>query len=164
MQNNVILIGMPGCGKSTLGVLLAKLSCRDFCDVDLLIQKRIGCSLQQYINEHGCRDFLEQEASTLLDLNVKNTVIATGGSAPLTEHGAKRIKELGKVVFLDLPYPEIERRVTNLAERGIALEKGQTLRDIFEERRPVYLALADLTVTLTGGDIAADATALSKLL
>jgi shikimate kinase len=164
MQSNVNLIGMPGCGKSTLGVLLAKLTCRDFCDVDLLIQKRIGCSLQQYINEHGCREFLAQEANTLLDLDVQNAVIATGGSAPLTEDGARRIKELGKVVFLDLPYPEIERRVTNLSERGIALEKGQTLRDVFEERRPIYLSLADLTVTLTGGDIATDAVALSKLL
>ena len=164
MQGNIVLIGMPGCGKSTLGVLLAKLLCKRFCDVDLLIQGRLGCSLQSYINEHGCAAFLRQEAEVLLDMHPENTVIATGGSAPLTEAGARRLRELGTVVFLDLPYTEIERRVTNLADRGIALEKGQTLRDVYEQRRPIYLALADKTVTLLGDDIARSAMALAKLL
>lgn len=163
-QNNIVLIGMPGCGKSTLGVLLAKLLCKDFADVDLVIQRRIGQPLQQYIDEKGVDAFLAAEADALDTLDVTNTVIATGGSAPLTARGAKRLKALGKVVYLCLPYAEIEQRVTNLATRGIAMRQGETLRDVYDDRCPLYVSLADLTFTPDCEDIAKTAMALAEAL
>ena len=163
-KKNVVLIGMPGCGKSTLGVLLAKLCCKDFADVDLLIQKRIGTSLQTYIDQHGTEAFLEVEADTLAALETENTVIATGGSAPLTARGAKRLKELGPVVYLCLPYEEIERRITNPTTRGIAMRKGQTLRGVYAARCPIYEALADLVFEPNATDIAQTAMDLAEKL
>ena len=163
-QNNIVLIGMPGCGKSTLGVVLAKLLCMDFVDVDLLIQKRIGMPLQTYIDRFGTAAFLQAEAETVLHLRAENAVIATGGSAPLTAAGAKRLAELGEVVFLDLPLTEIEKRVTNLATRGIAMTAGETLADVYRYRHPFYEAIADRTVTLPCTDIAASAMRLAEML
>ena len=163
-QSNVILIGMPGSGKSTLGVLLAKLLCKDFLDVDLLIQKRIGMPLQQYIDRYGVAAFLEAEADAVCALQAENTVIATGGSAPLTPRAAAHLQKLGELIFLDLPYAEIEQRITNLTTRGIAMEKGEALADIYRRRRPLYLSLADLTFTPNGGDIAKSALQLVSLL
>lgn len=163
-KSNVVLIGMPGCGKSTLGVVLAKLLCKDFVDVDLLIQRRVGMGLQEYIDRFGVDAFLRAEADALLDLNVENAVIATGGSAPLLERGAARLCELGEVVWLDLPLSEIERRVTNLGSRGIAMEKGETLADIYAQRTPYYQAIADRHVRLDSTDIATAAMHLSELL
>ena len=163
-NENVILIGMPGCGKSTLGVLLAKLCCKDFADVDLLIQKRIGTSLQDYIDQYGTEAFLEAEADTLEALETANTIVATGGSAPLTARGAKRLKALGKVVYLRLPYEEIERRITNPSTRGIAMKPGQTLRDVYAARCPIYEALADLIFEPSTTDIAQTATELAEQL
>lgn len=163
-QENIVLIGMPGCGKSTLGVLLAKLLCKDFTDVDLLIQKRIGMPLQTYMDKNGVDAFLEEEAAALETLNVANTVIATGGSAPLTAHGAKRLKTLGKVVYLCLPYAEIAQRITNLATRGIAMRQNETLQDVYNTRCPLYQQLADLVFTPDSGDIAKTALHLASLL
>ena len=163
-KENIILIGMPGCGKSTLGVLLAKLLCKDFIDVDLLIQRRIGQPLQQYIDEKGVNAFLAVEAEVICALRAKNTVIATGGSAPLRAAAAEKLKALGCVVFLDLPCPEIERRVCNLATRGIAMQPGETLADVYESRRPLYLSLADVTFTPSSDDIAHTATSLAAML
>lgn len=160
-DENIVLIGMPGCGKSTLGVLLAKLLCKDFADVDLLIQKRIGMPLQQYIDENGVDAFLEAEADALDALDLSNTVIATGGSAPLTARGAKRLAALGKIVYLSLPFSEIEKRITNAATRGIAMRAGETLLDVYNTRCPIYAALADLTFTPESSDIASTALALS---
>ncbi|MBQ9099607.1 MAG: shikimate kinase [Clostridia bacterium] len=164
MQTNIILIGMPGCGKSTLGVLLAKLLCKDFIDVDLLIQKQIGMSLQQYIDEKGVNAFLEAEADALCALNCQNTVIATGGSAPLTKRGANRLSALGKTVYLRLSYEEIEKRITNLATRGIAMEQGETLRDVYNARCPLYESIADLIFSPDAANIAETATALAARL
>ncbi|MBQ8357634.1 MAG: shikimate kinase [Clostridia bacterium] len=163
-NNNIVLIGMPGCGKSTLGVILAKMLCMDFVDVDLLIQRRIGTSLQAYIDRFGTDAFLAAEAETLEALEATHTVIATGGSAPLTAKGAARLTELGEVVFLDLPLPEIERRITNLHSRGIAMRPGETLADVYHHRLPYYRAIADRTVTVNGNDIAAAAAQLAEIL
>lgn len=163
-KSNIVLIGMPGCGKSTLGVVLAKLLCKDFVDVDLLIQRRVGMGLQEYIDRFGVRAFLRAEAETLCDLDVQNAVIATGGSAPLLKEGAARLRELGEVVWLDLPLTEIERRVTNLGSRGIAMEKGQTLSDVYAQRTPCYAAIADRRVRLDSADVATGAMHLADLL
>ena len=163
-KENVILIGMPGCGKSTLGVLLAKLCCKDFADVDLMIQKRIGTSLQSYINQYGTEAFLAAEADTLEALEAENTIVATGGSAPLTARGAKRLKALGRVVYLRLPYAEIERRITNPTTRGIAMRPGETLRDVYATRCPIYEGLADLIFEPNATDIAQTAMELAEKL
>lgn len=152
-RENVVLIGMPGCGKSTLGIVVAKMLCMDFLDVDLLIQKKIGMSLQEYIDRNGVDAFLEVEADTLEEIECENTIISTGGSAPLTERGAKTLAALGKVVYISLPCEEIERRVKNLATRGIAMRKGETLRDIYTQRAPIYERCADVTVNITSRDI-----------
>lgn len=163
-KSNIVLIGMPGCGKSTLGVVLAKLLCMDFVDVDLLIQRRVGMGLQEYIDRFGVDAFLRAEAETLCSLDVTNAVIATGGSAPLLEKGAARLRELGEVVWLDLPLSEIERRVTNLGSRGIAMRAGETLADVYAHRMPYYQAIADRRVRLDSADVATGAMQLSDLL
>ena len=161
-KENIVLIGMPGCGKSTLGVLLAKLLCKDFIDVDLLIQGRIGMSLQQYIDKNGIEAFLEAEVDTIANINTNNTVIATGGSAPLTVRGANYLKALGKNGYLYLPYEEIERRITDPTTRGIAMQVGETLLDVYNARCPIYASLADLTFTPNGMNIAETALALAN--
>ncbi|MBE6691090.1 MAG: shikimate kinase [Ruminococcaceae bacterium] len=163
-KENIILIGMPGCGKSTLGVLLAKLLCKDFLDADLVIQRQIGMPLQQYIDQKGVDAFLAAEADVICGLQAENTVIATGGSAPLLPCAARKLKELGSVVFLDLPCPEIEKRIHDLATRGIAMQPGETLSDIYESRRPLYLKLADLIFVPNSSDIAQTAIRLAEAL
>ncbi len=164
MNNNIILIGMPGCGKSTLGIVLAKILCMDFCDVDLIIQKKISGSLQDYINSFGVDRFLTLEGQTISELDCQNTVIATGGSAVLTEQGANRLRELGRIVYLRLPIDEIERRVTNLNHRGVAMREGQSLRDVYEYRAPIYEKYADITVDLGKNDIALNCKMLADML
>ena len=143
---NVSLIGMPGAGKSTVGVLLAKRLGYDFLDTDLLIQRREGALLQTVLDRLGTERFLDAEAEVIAALDCRNTVIAPGGSAVLRELGAKRLKQLGPVVFLDLPCEALERRLGDLATRGVTLEPGQTLRGLYEYRRPFYEKYADFTV------------------
>ena len=153
-KENIVLIGMPGCGKSTLGIVVAKMLCMDFLDVDLLIQRKIRMSLQAYIDRYGVDAFLEVEADTLEEIECENTIISTGGSAPLTERGRATLSRLGRVVSICLPCEEIERRVKNVASRGIAMRKGETLSDIYAQRTPIYEKCADVTVDIASGDIA----------
>ena len=143
---NLVLIGMPGCGKSTVGVVLAKILGWDFIDVDLVIQKQNGKRLQEIIAAEGNEGFLEREADAVESLDCTNTVIATGGSAVLNPRGLKRLRELGKIVYLRHPYEEIARRIPNLATRGITLAPGQTLKDLYDYRTPIYEQAADITV------------------
>jgi shikimate kinase len=144
--DNLVLVGMPGCGKSTVGVVLAKILGWDFVDVDLLIQKRSGKRLQEMIQELGNEGFLEQEADAIEQIDCTRTVIATGGSAVLNPRGLKKLRELGRLVYLQHPYEEIARRIPNLATRGITLAKGQTLKDLYDYRTPIYESVADLTI------------------
>ena len=164
MKDNVVFIGMPGCGKSTLGIVVAKMLCMDFLDVDLLIQKRIGMSLQEYIDRYGVDDFLRTEAEVILSLDCENTLISTGGSAVLIESAAQHLSNLGRVVYLRLPYEDIERRVTNLLRRGVAMREGESLRDIYEYRSPIYEKYASLTVDLSNKDIQLNCLALADIL
>lgn len=144
---NITLIGMPGSGKSTVGRLLAKELGWSFLDVDPLIAAACGGpTLQAVLDRLGTEAFLDKEAEVLSSLSCENTVLAPGGSAVLREKGALRLKELGTVVYLDLPYPVLEKRLWNLSSRGVALSPGQTLRDLYDQRRPYYETYADLTI------------------
>lgn len=143
---NVSLIGMPGAGKSTVGVLLAKRLGYDFLDTDLLIQRREGALLQTVLDRLGAERFLDTEAEVVAALDCRNTVVAPGGSAVLRELGAKRLKELGPVIFLDLPCEAVARRLGNLTTRGVTLAPGQTLQELYDYRRPFYQRYADFTV------------------
>lgn len=164
MNDNIVFIGMPGCGKSTLGIVVAKMLCMDFLDVDLLIQKRIGMSLQEYIDRYGVDDFLKTEADVICSLECENTLISTGGSAVLVERAAQHLSKMGRVVYLRLPYEDIAKRVKNLARRGVAMREGESLRDIYEYRSPIYEKYASVTVDLGNNDIASNCLALADIL
>ncbi len=146
MKNNIILIGMPGCGKSTVGVLLAKSLLKSFTDTDLLIQRQEGKELYKIIAEKGKDAFAEIENKVVSQVKAENTVIATGGSVIFGEDAMANLKALGTVIYIKLPLCEIERRVRNIKTRGIVMEPGQTLESIYNERTPLYEKYADLVV------------------
>ena len=149
-MNNIILIGMAGCGKSPVGVLLAKALGMGFLDTDLVIQRREGKKLQEIINGDGLEYFKRAEDAALLSIETDNTVIATGGSAVYYDDAMKHLKAGGKCVWLALPFDVIERRIRNIKTRGIAIAPGKTLRDVFEERQPLYEKYADIRVDCAG--------------
>ncbi len=150
-MKNIILIGMPGCGKSTVGVILAKTLGMHFVDTDLIIQRQRHERLQQLIERYGIKRFEEMEEEALLSVTeTEDTVIATGGSAVFCERGMKYLKETGICVYLEVPCDELKRRLSNIKTRGIAAEKGMTIDDIFAERSPLYEKYADLSVDCTG--------------
>ena len=152
-MRNVVLIGMPGCGKSTLGVLLAKALMMDFVDTDLLLQKQSGKSLQKMVDELGSDGFSNVEEAFVEQLHLENTVIATGGSVALENRAMEKLKEDGVIVFIKLSYDTIEKRLKNISTRGIAMKKGQTLQDLYNLRQPAYHRWADVTVEADGQDI-----------
>ena len=147
---NITLIGMPGSGKSTVGVLLAKTLGYRFLDADLLIQQREGALLQDILDQRGVEGFLDVEEDVIRSLDCTGTVIAPGGSAVCREGAARRLTELGLVVHLHVPLEELERRISNITTRGIAMAPGQTLADVYAIREPLYRKYADLTVDVTG--------------
>ncbi len=151
MKKNIILIGMAGCGKSTVGVLTAKALGYEFIDTDLIIQKAENRLLQEIINESGLEFFVAAEARALSGINAESTVIATGGSAVLCDDGMRHLKKNGICVWLKLPYEEIVRRISNISTRGIVIAEGQTLRDVFDEREPLYQKYADIVIDCDGG-------------
>lgn len=146
MKNNVILIGMPGAGKSTVGVVLAKTLGYDFIDTDILLSRQLGMTLQDYINTHGIEEFLKAEERTALSLDCSNTVIATGGSMVLSEAAVSHLNDGSTMVFIDVPLEELIRRLKNIKTRGIAIKPGQSIGDIYRERLPLYMKFADITV------------------
>ncbi len=148
-MNNIILVGMPGCGKSTVGVILAKTLGFDFVDTDLIICKKEGRTLQRIIEESGLDYFEITENAVGCDLQCSNTVVATGGSMVLYEEAMKHLKATGKVVFIDVELPELIRRVTNIKTRGIAFKEGETLSDVYTYRRDFYKKYADVTVNIS---------------
>ena len=144
---NITLIGMPGSGKSSVGRLLAKRLGYAFLDVDPLIVERHGAaSLQAVLDALGNEGFLDAEAEVIASLCPENTVLSPGGSAVLREKGARRLKELGPVVYLKLPCAVLEKRLWNLERRGVPLAPGQTLQDLYALREPFYEKYADVTV------------------
>lgn len=149
-MNNLVLIGMPAGGKSTLGVLLAKAMGYDFLDTDLLIQSQTGQRLPELIAARGIDGFLALENETLAKIAATRTVIATGGSAVFGAEAMAHLHRLGRVVYLRLPLREIARRVGNITTRGVVAAPGETVTDIYRRRAPLYEAAADITVD-TGG-------------
>lgn len=143
---NIILIGMPGCGKSTVGVVLAKAANMDFVDSDLVIQREIGMKLAQIIEQHGDDGFRAIENRINAALDVENSVIATGGSVVYGEEAMHHLKQLGKVVYLKLSCKAITERLGDLHARGVTIRPGWTLRDLYNERCPLYERWADLTI------------------
>jgi shikimate kinase len=145
MQNR-ILIGMPGCGKSTVGVVLAKALGMDFIDSDLVIQKTEGKRLSQIIDERGDEGFREVENRVNAELQAENSIIATGGSVVYGEEAMRHLKEIGTVIYLKLSCEAIEDRLGDLHARGVTIKPGWTLRDLYNERVPLYEKWADITV------------------
>jgi shikimate kinase len=153
LKKNVVLIGMPGAGKSTLGVLLAKALGMGFVDTDLLIQQHEGKLLQEIIDAYGLDKFMLLEESVVAEANIYGSVIATGGSVVYSEKAMSALKKNGTVVYLDVEFSELERRLTNITTRGIVLKDGFTLKDLFDERLPLYRKYADITVKTGTNDI-----------
>lgn len=145
-MKNITLIGMPGSGKSTVGVLLAKSLGYGFLDTDLTIQQREGALLQDILNERGIERFLDAEEGAICSVDCDRTVIAPGGSAVCREGAIGHLKSLGPVIYLKITPEALEGRLRNISTRGIAMEPGQTLRDIYDHRAPLYERYADKVV------------------
>lgn len=145
-MNNIVLIGMPGAGKSTIGVLLAKALNYAFMDADLVIQQKQGKKLYEIINEKGIYEFLAIEDEVISGIDVCDTIIATGGSAVYGAKAMAHMKSTGTVVYIKLSCEEIVRRVNNIKTRGIAMKDGKTLADVYNERSPLYEQYADVVV------------------
>lgn len=153
-MKNIILIGMPGCGKSTVGVVLAKTMAFNFIDTDLIIQAQQSNKLQNLINEQGLDSFLKMENKALRSVNLtENTVISTGGSAVFCDDGMNFLMENGIVIYLNVPINELERRLTNIKTRGIAAKKGEGIADIFSERSPFYKKYAQIEIDCTNKSV-----------
>lgn len=146
VSNNIILIGMPGAGKSTVGAALAQKLGYGFIDSDNLIEKNCGKKLHEILYESGQDGFLEIENFINATINVKNKVIATGGSAVYGNEAMEHFARIGDIVYLKLSFKEIAARLGDLEQRGVALRAGQTLEDIYAKRVPLYEKYAQITV------------------
>ncbi len=145
-EENIVLIGMPWSGKSTVGVLLAKSLQWNFIDTDLLIQSDMGKSLQQIIDEQGVVEFRHVEEQYVLSIHPEKSVIATGGSVVYSDRAMEHLKNLGTIIYLQYPFEEINRRARSVDERGLVRTKGQTLFDLYQERTPMYERWAEIAI------------------
>ena len=153
-MNNIVLIGMPGCGKSSAGVLLAKTLEKDFVDTDLLIQKCEGMSLQEIIDTRGNAYFRDVEDAVLMSFDGDNYVVATGGSAVYCHAAMEKFRQDGDtIVYIKVTAPEIIKRLSNIKTRGVTLAPGQTIEDLYNERVPLYEKEADIIVETEGLDL-----------
>ncbi|MDD7643268.1 MAG: shikimate kinase [bacterium] len=144
--DNIVLIGMPGVGKSTVGVVLAKNLGYSFVDSDLLIQEQEGKLLHEIIGERGLDGFNEVENRVNAKISANRSVIATGGSVVYGREAMEHLKQIGTVVYLELSCEELSERLGDLNERGVSIRPGQTLADLMEERTPLYEKYADVTI------------------
>ncbi len=154
-HNNIILIGMPGAGKSTVGVILAKTLGMQFIDTDLLIQERAGRMLQEILNGDGPDVFRRIEEATILSLHPRHAVIATGGSVVCSGAAMAHLTSGGVVVYLEISYGEMVKRLRNITTRGIVLLPGQSLREMYDERVRLYEQYADLILACSDEDLEA---------
>lgn len=154
-KENIVLIGMPGVGKSTVGVILAKVLGYQFIDADLVIQKRENRLLHEIISEEGLDGFLkaEENANVYIAQNEEKSIVATGGSVVYCEKAMQELKKTGRVIYLELEYDQLKKRLGNLKGRGVVLKEGQDLRGLYEERIPLYEKYADLTVNEKNLDV-----------
>lgn len=150
MKDNIVLIGMPGVGKSTVGVVLAKALGYNFVDADLVIQQQTGKLLYELIAEHGTEGFLEIEDEVNSRIEGHKAVIATGGSAVYCANAMEHYKEIATVLYLSVSYETLEERLGDLKNRGVVLNDGQTLKDLYDERTAYYEKYADVTVNEEG--------------
>lgn len=148
-MNNIVLIGMPGAGKSTVGIVLAKSLGYSFIDSDLLIQDREGLLLHEIIEKYGLERFNQIENEVNSSISAKNTVIATGGSVIYGREAMMHLKSIGTVIYLSLPYESLVERLGDLNQRGVSMRPGETLTTLYEERIPLYERYADVTVDCT---------------
>ena len=149
-MDNIILIGMPAVGKSTVGVVVAKRLGYKFIDTDILIQEETGKLLREIIAEQGIEEFLKIEDDVNSRVNVKKTVVSPGGSVVYCENAMKHYKEIGKVLYLKVSYDTISKRLRNAKKRGVVLREGQTLEDLYNERVKLFEKYADITVVEDG--------------
>ncbi len=158
-KSNIVLIGMPGAGKSTLGIVLAKILNKNFIDADLLIQNQCDKTLQKIIDALGPEGFIEVENEVLSEIDAANAVIATGGSAVYSDAAMKHLASIGTIVYLEISYDSLVSRLNDLQERGVVLKGGisMSLRDLYEERKPLYQKYADITVNVDDLSITAAA-------
>ena len=154
-KENIVLIGMPVVGKSTVGVILAKVLGYQFIDADLVIQKRENRLLHEIISEEGLDGFLkaEENANVYIAQNEEKSIVATGGSVVYCEKAMQELKKTGRVIYLELEYDQLKKRLGNLKGRGVVLKDGQDLRGLYEERIPLYEKYADLTVNEKNLDV-----------
>ena len=158
-KDNIVLIGMPGAGKSTLGIVLAKIMNYHFIDADLVIQNQCDKTLQKLIDACGPEGFIEVENEILRDIEASKSIISTGGSAVYSDEAMQHLTEIGTVVYLQISYDELVNRLHDLQERGVVLKGGigMSLRELFDERKPLYEQYAEITVD--GNDLTITAAA-----
>ncbi len=145
-KNNIVLTGMPASGKSTVGVILAKIFGMDFIDTDIVIQKREGSRLSEIIENQGTDGFLKIEEQAVLSIDVHNTVIATGGSVIYSSRAMDHLSDSSKIVYLKVGKEEILKRLKDISERGVVLRPGETVEDMYDSRSDLYEQYADITV------------------
>ena len=143
---NIVLIGMPGCGKSTCGVLVAKALCKSFLDTDLIIQQNEGMKLSEIISTKGNEGFEKAERNSVLTLYTKNCIIATGGSMVYYDDAMQKLKEDGVIVYLDISFKNMMKRIKNFKTRGVVLKDGYSPKDMYDERSALYRKYAYITI------------------
>ena len=150
MKTNIVLIGMPSCGKSTIGVVLAKALGYRFVDSDLVIQERTGKLLSEIIEEEGIEVFNQIENDINASLDYQKAIIATGGSVIYGEEAMEHLRSIGTVVYIELPFSVLQERIGDLNARGVSIKEGQSFKELYEERKPLYEMYADVIVSTEG--------------
>jgi shikimate kinase len=152
-MKNIVIIGMPSAGKSTIGVILAKTLGMNFIDTDILIQENTGRLLQEIITKDGIDAFLKIEEITILSLTCNNSIIATGGSVVLSDKSMDYLKKHGLIIYLNIVFEEMVQRLNNITTRGIVLAEGQSLIDMYTQRIPLYEKYAEITIDCSKEDV-----------